>query len=45
LEDSRALAVDEALPPPMLEAAAMAHANGLVYVVDSDPGIRRVRGG
>jgi DNA topoisomerase IB len=45
LEDSRALAVDEALPPPMLEAAAMAHANGLVYVVDSDPGIRRVRRG
>ena len=45
MEDSRALLVDEALPPPMLEAAAMAHANGLVYVVDSDPGIRRVRRG
>ena len=28
---------------PISEAAAMAHANGLVYVSDSDPGIRRVR--
>lgn len=45
MEDSRALVLDEALPPPMLEAAAMAHANGLVYVVDSDPGIRRLRRG
>jgi len=45
MEDSRALAIDEALTEPMLEAAAMAHANGLVYVCDSDPGIRRLRRG
>jgi DNA topoisomerase IB len=45
MEDARAVVVDEALPEPMLEAAAMAHANGLVYVADSDPGIRRVPSG
>ena len=45
MEDSRALAIDEAPTEPMLEAAAMAHANGLVYVCDSDPGIRRLRRG
>ena len=45
MDDSRALALDEAFNEPMLEAAAMAHANGLVYVCDADPGIRRVRRG
>ena len=45
MEDTRALAVDEALSEPMLEAAAMAHANGLKYVCDGDPGIRRLRRG
>lgn len=45
MEDSRALAFDAALTEPMLEAAAMAHAAGLVYVCDTDPGIRRVRRG
>ena len=45
MEDSRVLALDEALNESMQEAAAMAHAGGLVYVCDSDPGIRRLRRG
>jgi DNA topoisomerase IB len=45
MEDSRALAVDEAPTEPKLEAAEMAHAHGLKYVCDADPGIRRRRRG
>lgn len=45
MEDARALALDEATTEPMLEAAAMAHAGGLVYVCHADPGIRRLRRG
>src|SRR2546423_4166171 len=39
MEDTRAI------PEPVAEAAEMAAAAGLVYVPDSDPGIRRLRKG
>jgi DNA topoisomerase IB len=45
MEDSSVLADHEATSEPMPEAALMAHAGGLVYVCDADPGIRRVRQG
>ena len=43
MEDSRALEIQVATTEPTPEAALMAHAGGLVYVCDSDPGIGRVR--
>ncbi len=44
MEDARA-ASEEPVTELMAEAAEMAVAAGLVYVSDSDPGIRRVRNG
>ena len=41
--DVRAPVTARGTTDPISDAAAMAHANGLVYVSDSDPGIRRVR--
>ena len=45
MEDSRALAIDEALTEPMQEAAAMAHAGRPRLRLRCRPGIRRVRRG
>lgn len=39
------LAAGEAASDPIVDAASMAEAGGLVYVSDADPGIRRLRSG
>jgi DNA topoisomerase I len=45
MDDSRESAPRAAAADPTSEAAALAHANGLRYVSDADPGIRRLRKG
>ena len=45
MQDTRAVETQEPATEPMLDAAAMAQAGGLVYVCAGDPGIRRLRRG